>query len=222
MRFDEWVNYRLEHGPVDTDGAFGYQCVDLVNNYCKDVLELNNGVLGADCAKNLIYNDYLMANVDRIDNYPEFIPQKGDIAVWEGGQYGHTAVCLGLGDINGFKTLDQNWKPQQLTEEWHDYFYMAPLIFLRPKDQSNIQDQFQEYNVRVTCEVLTVREGPGTEYNWKSFDQLTPNAQEQILNHCGYRANGLVEGCEATVLEQSGNWGRIPSGWICLDYTERV
>ena len=99
---------------------------------------------------------------------------------------------------------------------------MAPLIFLRPKDQHNIQDEFNQYEVRVNCEVLTVREGPSTEYNWKPFEALTPNAQEQILLHCGYRANGLVADCVATVLEQNGNWGRIPSGWICLDYTERI
>lgn len=222
MKFNEWVTYRLENGPVDMDGAYGNQCIDLLIEYCQKVLGLTNGVIGADCAKNLIYNDYLMQNVERIDNYLEFVPQKGDIAVWLGGQYGHVAICLGEANIDAFLTLDQNWKPQALTQEWHNYLYMAPLVFLRPKDQSNIKDEFQQYNVVVTTEVLNVRKGPGTEYDLKYFGELTPNAQEQVLNHCGYRANGLVEGCEATIFEQVGNWGRIPSGWICLDYTERV
>ena len=105
--------------------------------YCKEVLSLTNNT-GADCAKNILNNKYVMDNMERIDNYPEFVPQKGDIAVWTGSQYGHVAICLGDGDINAFKTIDQNWKPQQLTEEVHNYTYIAPLVFLRPKNQENI------------------------------------------------------------------------------------
>ena len=98
-------------------------------------------------------------------------------------------------------------------------FIIPPIEFEPAKPEP---PKFEPYNVRVTCEVLTVREGAGTNYNWKHFEELTPNAREQILNHCGWKANGLVAGCEATVLEKIGNWGRIPSGWICLDYTERI
>ena len=55
-----------------------------------------------------------MQNFERINNYPEFVPQKGDIAVWTGGTYGHVAICLGVGDVNTFKTIDQNWIAQKL------------------------------------------------------------------------------------------------------------
>jgi len=100
---------------------------------------------------------------------------------------------------------------------------MTPIVFLRPKDRHNIfPDTFQNYDVVVTTEVLTVREGPGTEYNWISFNNLTANAREQIMNLCGHAVNGLCEGCIATVFEQQNNWGHIPSGWICLDYTRRI
>lgn len=76
---------------------------------------------------------------------------------------------------------------------------------------------------RVTADVLNIRTGPGTKYTRKVFSQLTANAQMQIkkLNN-GKAVNGLVEGCTCTVTQVQDNWGKIPSGWICLDYCEEV
>lgn len=136
MKFNEFINYVKSVGGVDTDGYYGKQCMDLYNYYCNNVLGIQN--VGADCAKNILKNANIMNNVERINNYPAFVPQKGDIVVFTGGIYGHVAICLGEGDVNKFKTIDQNWVNQKLTEEWHNYTYMAPLVFLRPKNQSNI------------------------------------------------------------------------------------
>lgn len=71
----------------------------------------------------------------------------------------------------------------------------------------------------VTANLLRVRRGPSTDYDYKKFSFLTPNAQKQIksLNN-GNSAHGLVKGCVCTVSEIDDNWGKIPSGWICLDY----
>lgn len=74
----------------------------------------------------------------------------------------------------------------------------------------------------VTTKVLTVRSGPGTNYDWLKYSQLTANAQKQIKEKCGYEPNGLYKGVECDVSQVSGNWGKIPSGWICLDYCEKV
>ena len=98
---------------------------------------------------------------------------------------------------------------------------MGNLTFLRPKNQSNIIEN-SYFNVRVTTEVLNVRSGPSTNYPYKKYTELTKNAQEQVIANCGYPANGLVKGVECTVSEVQGNWGKIPSGWICLDYTVRI
>ena len=113
--------------------------MDLYNYYCKKVLGLS-GNTGAQCVKQILNNSYVMQNFERINNYPEFVPQKGDIAVWTGGTYGHVAICLGVGDVNTFKTIDQNWVAQKLTEETHNYTYMSPIVFLRPKNQENIKE----------------------------------------------------------------------------------
>ena len=75
----------------------------------------------------------------------------------------------------------------------------------------------------MTCDVLNVRTGAGTKHGKKTFNQLTANAQKQIKElNSGKAVNGLVEGCVCTVSEVKDNWGKIPSGWICLDYCKKV
>lgn len=73
----------------------------------------------------------------------------------------------------------------------------------------------------VNCEVLTVRKGPGTNYDWLRYSELTANAQEQVIAKCGNKVNGLCAGVICDVSEIKGKWGKIPSGWICLDYCKK-
>lgn len=81
---------------------------------------------------------------------------------------------------------------------------------------------FTTGNYLITADVLNVRKGPGTQYDRYLFSELSKNAQSQILDLKGYKANGYVEGMECTVLEVKNNWGRTPSGWICLDYCKKI
>ena len=74
----------------------------------------------------------------------------------------------------------------------------------------------------VTCDVLTVRTGPSTDYDWLRYSQLTTNAQKQVYEKSGSKPNGLVNGVQCDVSEVSSNWGEIPSGWICLDYCKKI
>lgn len=74
----------------------------------------------------------------------------------------------------------------------------------------------------VTATVLNVRTGPETNYSYKKYSQLTANAQKQVLQKCGYKANGLCKGVQCDVSEVKNNWGKIPSGWICLDYCKKI
>lgn len=74
----------------------------------------------------------------------------------------------------------------------------------------------------VTCQVLTVRKGAGTNYGWLKFRELSANAQEQVKKLSGYEPNGLYKGTICDVSEIKENWGKIPSGWICLDYCKKV
>ena len=75
---------------------------------------------------------------------------------------------------------------------------------------------------KVTAILLNVRSGAGTGYAIKTATQLTANAQAQNKKLGNARANGLLKGCVCTVTQVSNNWGKIPSGWICLDYCEKI
>lgn len=72
---------------------------------------------------------------------------------------------------------------------------------------------------KVTADVLNVRTGAGTSYKVKTFGEFTSDAQKQITALCGYKCNGYVKGTVCTVSQIANeNWGKTPSGWICLDY----
>lgn len=92
----------------------------------------------------------------------------------------------------------------------------------RKSGSSNTSKKYTIGRYEVTCDVLTVREGSGTGYDWKKFSELTANAQKQVKEKCGYEANGLVKGVQCDVSKVKGNWGKIPSGWICLDYCKKI
>ena len=73
----------------------------------------------------------------------------------------------------------------------------------------------------VTASLLHVRTGAGTNYAIKTYRQLTANARSQNRREGNYYANGLLRGVNVTVSQVNGNWGKIPSGWICLDYCKK-
>lgn len=186
MKFSEFINDVKSKGGVDTDGYYGKQCMDLYNYYCNNVLGLQN--VGASCAKEILNNRNIMDNVERIGNYPEFVPQKGDIAVGDIGGYGHVCICLGEGDKTYFKSLDQNWKPQQLTEEKHNYLDMGKLVFLRPKNQENIIEE----NSQGTKLFL-----PASATSWNVYPL---NKQPVVGNECGKLLPSKFGGLEYDIL----------------------
>lgn len=66
---------------------------------------------------------------------------------------------------------------------------------------------------KVTASALFVRTGAGTGYAKVPYSRLTANAKAHAYgNGC------LKQGTRVTVLQTSGNWARIPSGWVCMDY----
>lgn len=70
--------------------------------------------------------------------------------------------------------------------------------------------------------LLRVRTGAGTNYRAKSFDELSKNAKTKILKLNKTEANGYVIGLTFTVSKVKENWGKTPSGWVCLDFCEKV
>ena len=100
-----WALNRIGQS-IDTDGLYGAQCKDFVNAFTQE----NFGVTFPGNANALIYTA-LPAGWQRIANTPDFLPQPGDIALWDswsGNPYGHTAIIVSA-NLNTFVSVDQNW-----------------------------------------------------------------------------------------------------------------
>ena len=107
---------------IDWDLAYQGQCVDLFRQYVHEVLVLSQpkSVQGAaDFWTNYESDPVLNQNFTKISNSETFVPQAGDIGIWNrkaGGGFGHVGVCTGKGDVNTFESFDQNWKTISVCE----------------------------------------------------------------------------------------------------------
>lgn len=159
-------------------------------------------------------------------------PSVFSVVCWKKGEayngndgYGHIAVVESVEADGTIVTSNSAWGGA--------YFYLKkikPPYTLSGYDfqgfihilNEPIKAKYSVGDYRVTCSVLNVRKGAGTNYKALSYDELTKNAKEQAYNLVGYEVNGYPRGVECTVFEVQGNWGRTPSGWICLDYCEKI
>ena len=51
---------------------------------------------------------------------------------------------------------------------------------------------------------------------------MSANAQAKIKKLAGKPVDGYVKGLAFTALEVKGDWGKTPSGWVCLKYCEKI
>jgi len=109
--FDQFVKDNTNVG-IDTDGAYGNQCMDLMHAYCRDVLGLSDlSILAQPNAKSVWTN---FANVkghelfDKIPNTPTGVPLKGDIMLYDWSPDGHVDIFI-QGDVNSFRSFSQNF-----------------------------------------------------------------------------------------------------------------
>lgn len=106
-------------------------------------------------------------------------------------------------------------------------FFIDP-AFTRVVDRKGIsfrtlpEKVYEKGNYRVTAELLNVRKSPSLKGKKLTFESLTSDAQRKILALSGKKKNGYVKGLCFTALEIKSNWGRTPSGWVCLDYCEAI
>jgi hypothetical protein len=142
LTFDAFVNKYIGRA-VDYDGSAGAQCVDLAKAYLKEVHGIPQFSIGGSAMYYYLRFEQfapLKGKFKRIKNTPDFVPLKGDIAVWnatKGGGHGHVAICTGEGDTKTFYSYDMNWNGKAMKKVKHDYkgFYGV----LRPIDRSMIE-----------------------------------------------------------------------------------
>ena len=114
---------------------------------------------------------------------------------------------------DGWGKTDKGWVCLQYTKPNSS----APVVPPPPPSS-----KYTTGTYKVTADVLNVRTGAGTNYDWISFNNLSDNARSQIRSLSGSAANGYVKGMICDISQVSGNWGRTPSGWICLDYAIKI
>ena len=128
---------------VDTDGAYGGQCMDLMHQYCVEVLGIQDlSVLAAPSAQ-AVWNSFSTVKghelFEKIENTPTGVPQEGDIMFWVNLPYGHVAVFHD-GDVNSFKSFDQNY-PTGSPCHIQNHTYANVGGWLRFKGSVSLQNQ---------------------------------------------------------------------------------
>lgn len=91
-------------------------------------------------------------------------------------------------------------------------FRNLPEVKVYPKGDYRVTD----------ASLLHVRSGPGINYSKRTYSELTRNARSQVYELARYKADGYVMGVEFTVSQVENNWGKTPSGWVCLDYCTKI
>jgi len=136
MKLNDFVN-KNNGKYIDYDKKFGPQCVDLMRQYCVDVLGIDGYTLPpTDYAKN-IFKRFPLLGTDKftkIKNTPNNYPEPGDIIFWDWkwpvtGYAGHVAICTGA-NVNKFISFDQNY-PSKSPCRYYNHDYRGVLGWLR-------------------------------------------------------------------------------------------
>lgn len=229
MNYNEFIKI-YKGKSFDYDGVSGVQCVDLVKQYLNKVFGIKPGSWGnaKDYYEDYNSNKTLKANFTRIANTPEFVPKKGDIAVWGtglGNKYGHIAIATGEGTTSYFYSYDLNWNGKTVKKVKHTY--KGFLGVLRAKDQEKITGTINKVKFTVgktyTTQVnLKVRTGAGTDKSQKKTSQLTEDGQKNALKQeLAVLKKGTKVTCKAVKNIDDEVWIQIPSGWIAAYYDKK-
>ena len=216
MTYNDFINKYLGKA-VDYDGVAGVQCVDLADQYLKDIFGITGVYVGG--AREL-YTNYslfpaLMKNFTRIANTRDLVIKKGDIIIWGGGSWGHVAIGTGKGTVDWFESIEQNTlgrhEPTQLVKHYFnnrsgvDGCYPV-LGVLRPKDQTKITGTLK------TLDSKGMKQGDVNlgVYELKSLLSLA-ESKKLITTHISVDS-GFGKGTTAVVNELLGRWGYKQNG----------
>lgn len=160
----------------------GNQCVALFRQFCTDVLRIGQPQPTfqgfSDRGARHFYENFntdkiLVDNFIKIENTPTFVPQKGDIAVWQitpsGNKYGHIAICTGKGNTSKFEVFEQNGVTNRNSVINSNQNYKKILGFLRPKNQ-NVLGLIYKIGQNVACSTRY----PQPNSNINEVEHLSP------------------------------------------------
>lgn len=201
---------------VDFDGVAGVQCVDLADQYLKDVFNITGvWVKGArDFYNNYAHYPVLVKYFRRIKNTRELVVQAGDLVIWGGGKWGHIAIGTGEGDIDYFVSFEQNTRgrhePAHIVMHKFNNRVGADACYpvlgvLRAREQYQylITGYKRKYRV-IFAEGLNIRSAPNMLDKYKTGAELKRGEIFDIIQ------------IEHETNAQS--WGRLADGrgWVCI------
>lgn len=105
-----------------------YQCVDLIKLYYREVVGIAPQTGNAKDYWTKYPSKYLL----RIKNTLKFVPQKGDIFIFNWGYYGHIGICTGKGNWLWFQGFEQNY-PLGTATGYRTHNYRGFYGVLRPR-----------------------------------------------------------------------------------------
>ena len=231
--FESWVKLYLGK-KTDWDGAYGVQCVDLIDCYINKCLGLSIGFWGN--AKywwlNRKTSTWLKNNFEFVTpTYKNGELKKGDIGIRTSGTYGHIFVIAEPSANGSFKYYDQNATGNGDAMTLRTKAFNSSNIngILRPKNQTPLKSAtttpsspFKKGDTVTLTTNVNVRTGAGTSYAQKTVSQLTADGKKNATSTKGSDKATLKTGTKATIqtikMVGSDIWAQIPSGWICLRY----
>jgi len=135
MNYDIFLNKWMGKS-IDWDGMYGYQCVDLIAQYC---VEMGWPVAYANAKDWANHSALRNTHNWTVNNPSDFnqVPKRGDIIVWNGnlpgsGGYGHIAIWDMIVRPGIFNSLDQNWGGQYIHFQSHNWDYIVGWWTVKP------------------------------------------------------------------------------------------
>lgn len=206
---DKYLSKQVEYHSYSPDAKF--QCVDSVNQYIVEVLNLTPviGTNAKDFPKKINKDQF-----EVLENTPEFVPKQGDIVVWNGnrgGGAGHIAIVRDNEAIlDFFHSFDQNWSwPLHCTLENHSYKDVT--YFLRPKGKNmatmygtpNQYDLDNHESMKVAVDVLNDVQS-GKYIKKEESDRLATQAYDKGFENGKQQTNYEIDLPDAEKFEING------------------
>ena len=230
MKFNDFIKRYLGR-KTDYDGAYGVQCVDLIDAFMDKVLNIEKGFWGnaKEWWNNRNKSTWLKKNFDFIaPKYKNGELKPGDIGIRTSGTYGHIFIIAEVNKNGKFKYYDQNATGNGDKMTLREKPYTSDYIngVLRPKDQKKLGIEVVKYDAgsqyKLTAYV-NVWTKPTTSSKIKKVKDLTADgkahASSKDLNANATLVTGTVVTALSVSTDTSGNiWLEIPSGYIPVYY----
>lgn len=205
--------------PIDTDGVYPNQCMDLMHWYVYSVLNLRDLTILSHPSAYQVFTDF-EKNIGKqyfikITNTPDNVPLPGDIIVFgqQVGQYGHVSIFVS-GDVNNFKSFDSNWPVGSLPHiQDHKYTegvlgWLHPIINEAKAPEVVIGEQLKTQTEATNNCLTQLKET--TEQNKIIQEQLTKSSElVSNLQIQGKELQSKYEASEGAVIDLKEQMAKI-------------